>query len=183
MILALLLALPFFTARAQLFDPEHRSAMEVIVGVSPLQTMMEKYKEELPEGGSYKNRIGPAASLLYVFDLNEKWTIEGGLNLSRSIYDITVPGASGPEKKYGTPTFTALFGTRYHWMRKDHIRLYSGVGVAMTNKVMLAVFFPSPIPTITPIGFGVGTDTIYFTAEISAGGNTIGGVAGLGYRF
>ena len=183
MLLALLLAAPLFTAHAQLFDPEHRSAVEVIAGISPLQTMMEKYKEKLPEGGSYKNLIGPAASALYVFDLNEKWTLQGGLNLSRSIYDITVPDSPQTQREYGTMTFTALFGTRYHWMRKDHLRLYSGVGVAMTPKVMLAVFFPSPIPTITPIGGAVGTDTFYFTAEITAGGNSLGGVAGLGYRF
>ena len=183
MIFALLLTMPLFTARAQLFDPEHRSAIEAVAGISPIQTLLEKYPEELPEGGSYKNRLGPAGSVLYVFDLNDKWTVVGGVNLSRSIHEVTLPDTSGPTTEYGTPTLTFLLGTRYHWLRRDHFRLYSGVGMGMTNKVMLAVFFPSPIPTITPIGGAVGTDTIYFTAEITAGGNSLGGVAGLGFRF
>ena len=105
------------------------------------------------------------------------------MNLSRSKFEISYPDQAETVLQDGTPTITFLFGTRYHWLRRDHVRLYSGVGVAMTNKVMLAVFFPSPIPTITPLGFGLGTDTIYLTAEISAGGNTLGGVAGLGFRF
>lgn len=183
MIFALLLAMPMFTARAQLFDPEHRSAIEVLAGISPIQTLLEKLPDELPDGGSYKNRLGFAGTVQYVFDLNDKWTVLGGVNLSRSIHEVTLPDTSGPTTEYGTPTLTFLFGTHYHWMRRDHLRLYSGVGVGMTNKVMLAVFFPSPIPTITPIGGAFGTDHFYVTAEITAGANSLGGLAGLGLRF
>ena len=183
MLLALLLALPFFTVRAQEFDPEHRIAIEAVAGLSPIQTLLEKYKEDLPDGGSYVNKMGPAVSVLGIYDLNDKWSVQGGLNLSRSIFDVTLPDSTGPSREYGTPTLTFLFATRYHWLRTPNATVFSGVGVAMTNKVMLAVFFPSPIPTITPIGATFGTDTIYFTAELSMGGNTLGGLAGLGFRF
>ena len=53
----------------------------------------------------------------------------------------------------------------------------------MTNKVMLAVFFPSPIPIITPLGINVGTQRIYLSAEVTAGAGSTGGVAGIGLRF
>ena len=183
MIFALLLSVPFLSARAQLFDPEHRLAAEVLVGTSPVQTLMEKYKGDLPEGASYRNRMGPAASLLATFDLNEKWSLRGGLNLSRATFDITKPEETGTVTENGTITFTGLFAVHYHWLRRNHLRLYSGMGVGMTPKVMMSAFFPTPIPSITPIGFGLGTDTIYLTAEITAGGNSLGGLAGLGYRF
>ena len=40
MIFALLLAMPVLSARAQLFDPEHRSAIEALAGISPIQTLL-----------------------------------------------------------------------------------------------------------------------------------------------
>ena len=61
--------------------------------------------------------------------------------------------------------------------------MYSGVGVGMTGKVMLAVFFPTPIPSITPLGVTLGTDHFYLTADITAGSRSVGGSAGLGIRF
>lgn len=182
MILALLAMLPF-VVRAQEFDPEHRIAVEAVAGLSPIQTILEKYDKDLPEGGSYVNKMGPAVSLLGVYDLNDKWSVEGGLNFSRSIFDITLPDSPETVREHGTVTVTFLLASRYHWLRTPHATVFSGVGVAMTPKVMLAVFFPSPIPTITPIGATVGTENFYFTAELSMGGNTLGGLAGLGYRF
>ena len=183
MIIALLLSVPFFAAHAQLFDPEHRLAIEVLAGTSPVHTLMEKYKEDLPDGASYKNRIGPAASVVAFYDLNEKWSLRGGLNISRANFDITIPEETETVKEHGALTFTGLFSVHYHWLRRDHFRVYSGVGVGMTPKVMMAVFFPTPIPSITPIGFALGTNSIYLTAEITAGGNSVGGLAGLGLRF
>ena len=183
MLLALLLSVPFFAARAQLFDPEHRLSMKALAGTSPVQTMLEKYKGDLPEGASYKNQIGPAFTLAAEFDLNEKWTIQGGVNLSRAIYEITKSEDPQPYTDKGTITFTGLFSVNYMWLRRENVRLYSGVGFGMTPKVMMAVFFPTPIPSITPIGATVGFDTLYFTAEITAGSNSLGGLAGIGFRF
>ena len=180
--MVLLLALPMFAARAQEFDPEHRYGLEAWVGLSPLQTLMEKYKEELPEGSEYHNRIAPAATVSFIFDLNDRWTLQGGLNLSRAKYDIIKPGEPGPSQGLASPTLTFLFNTRYNWLSKPHVRMYSGVGFGMTNKVMLAVFFPSPIPIITPIGINVGTNRIYLSAEATAGAGSTGAVAGLGIR-
>ena len=183
LISALLLCAPFLAARAQLFDPEHRLSVEVLAGTSPVQTMMEKFKKEHPDGTTYKNLMGPAATVLAVFDLNEKWTVQGGINLSQAIFDISYPEEPATVRDKGTITFTGLFAVHYSWLRRDHLKLYSGVGFGMTPKVMMATFFPTPIPSITPIGFNAGFDKIYFTAEVSAGANTLGGLAGLGFRF
>ncbi len=183
LILVLLLCFPFFMANAQLFDPEHRLSVQALVGTSPVHTLMEKYKEELPEGSSYRNLLAPAATIGAEFDLNEKWTIQGGINLSRAIFEITRPEEAAPARENGTVTFTGLFAVHYMWVRRDYFRVYSGVGVAMSPKVMMATFFPSPIPSITPIGASVEFSHIYLTAEITAGGNSVGGVAGLGFRF
>jgi hypothetical protein len=182
-ILALMLALIPLTARAQLFDPEHRLAIEVLAGTSPVQTMLEKYKEDLPDGTTYVNKMGPAVTLSAVYELNDKWFIQGGLNLSRAIFDISSAEDPYPYTEYGTPTLTFLFSARYNWLRKEHVKVFSGVGFGMTPKVMMAVFFPTPIPSITPIGATVGFDTLYFTAEITAGSNSLGGLAGIGFRF
>lgn len=181
-ITVLLLALPLFAARAQEFDPEHRYGMEVWAGLSPVQTLLEKYQKELPEGSEYVNKIGPAVTASFIFDLNDKWTLQGGLNVSRARYDITTPEGA-PFSDHATPTLTFLFNTRYNWLSKPHVRMYSGVGFGMTNKVMLAVFFPSPIPIITLLGINVGTQRIYLSAEVTAGAGSTGGVAGIGLRF
>ena len=183
MILALLLCVPFFTARAQLFDPEHRLSAVALAGISPVQTYLEKYKGDLPEGASYKNLLGTAFTLAAEFDLNEKWTLLGGINLSRAIYEISQPDNAQTTTDKGTVTFTGLFAVHYMWLRRDYIRMYSGVGFGMTPKVMMSAFFPTPVPSITPIGASVEFSHIYLTAEITAGGNSLGGVAGLGFRF
>ena len=185
LIMALLLALPLFTARAQEFDPEHRWGIEAKVGLSPLQTLMEKYKdrEDLPEGSTYRNQTGPAATLSAVFEMNERISLEAGVNLSRAIYEISKPEDPYPFTDYGTITFTAVFSVRYAWLYRPHYKLYSGLGVGMTPKVMLATFFPSPIPNITPLGVTFGFNRVYFNAELCAGGASVGGLAGIGIKF
>lgn len=185
---ALLLSLPLLAVSAQEFDPEHRSAIEITAGLSPVQTLLEKYDEDLLGAGmSYRNLIGPGITASYVFDLNDKWTVTGGVNVSRAIFEITSTESDGPFsetlRENGTPTLTFLLEGRYVWLRRPHVKMYSGVGVGMTGKVMLAVFFPTPIPNITPLGITLGTDHIYLTAEITAGARSTGGVAGLGFRF
>ena len=62
-----------------------------------------------------------------------------------------------------------------------HIIYSAGVGNEFFP--MLIFMGIGAMTTITPIGATLGTDTIYFTAELSMGGNTLGGLAGLGFRF
>ena len=183
--MALLLVLPVFAARAQEFDPEHRLGIEVRGGFSPLQTIMEKYKdrEELPEGSSYRNLTGPAATVSVNYEMNERVSLQGGLNFSRAVFEISKPEDPYPFTDKGTLTLTAVLSVRYAWMYRPHFKLYSGIGVGMTPKVMLASFFPSPIPNITPLGMTVGFNKFYFNAEFCAGGISVGGLAGVGIKF
>lgn len=181
--MALLLSLPVLAARAQEFDPEHRSAVEVTVGLSPVQTLLQKYMEDLPDGTSFTNILAPGYTAQYVFDLNDNWTVTGGVNLSRARFKVTTAESPTPFIEDGTNILTFLLEGRYVWLRRPYVKMYSGVGVGMTGKVMLAVFFPTPIPSITPLGVTLGTDHFYLTADITAGSRSVGGSAGLGIRF
>ena len=178
-----LLALLFATvtvASAQEFDPEHRSALELSAGYAPLQALMMKYdgqSELTPE-----RFFSPAVSLAYVFQFNETWSFQAAANISGNYYKLLDENGAEAGREFANLTPTAVLSLRYCWLKRKSFTMYSTFGVGLDPEILLASFFPAPIPNIAPLGIKFGKGKVYGIAEALVGSAATGLIFGIGCR-
>lgn len=177
LLFAVLFLVPL-SASAQVFDPEHRNGLEINAGLSPVQVLLQSYKSE--EGLEGRNMIMPCCNISYVFSFNDVWAIVAGVNIAASRFKLTGPDGKPAGTEMGRIEPSGVASVRLCWGRKENYTLYSSFGVGMDPKILLASFFPTPIPNIVPLGVAFGKGKFYGLSELVLGSSSSGVIFGIG---
>lgn len=196
-----------FSAAAQEL-PAYRFSVEAGAGLEPLHSelvldMSEASETELAEQGirsGMGNYLPIAVGAAWVFHVGAKTEITLTGSVSWRHYDLYRHPVFGTDP-YGKPRYDTSASERMEkglnkycvalsssvrrlWFRRQHVRLYSGIGLGLVGIIPEWEFIPVPIiPELIPFGIQAGGSHLYAFTEVTLGPHASLGRGGIGYRF